>query len=134
MLKKDGYIFIEYPRFSCFESQFLGKYWLNRDIPRHLFHFTEEGIRNIAKRANLKIIDQKGIMSYQYSPYCLLASFIQVCKLPSLNLRLGVIKNIPTLLFLLIGAPLAFIFETIFYLLGQSPVGLIVLKKNTIKN
>lgn len=129
LLKKGGYIFIEYPRFSSLESRLLGKYWLQRDIPRHLFHFTEEGISNIADKANLKIIEQKGLMSYQYSPYCLLASFVQILRIPSLNLRLGIVKNIPTLLFLFIGAPMAFILETIFYLIGESPLGLIVLTK-----
>lgn len=129
LLNKGGYIFVEYPRFSSLESKILGKYWLQRDIPRHLFHFTEEGLRILAKRANLKVIGQKGLMSYQYSPYCLLASFVQIVKLPSLNLRLGVVKNIPTLLFLVIGAPIAFILETFLYLSGESPLGLIVLQK-----
>ncbi len=129
LLKSGGYIFIEYPRFSSLESKLLGKFWLQRDIPRHLFHFTEEGLRNIAERSNLKIVEQKGLMSYQYSPYCLLASFVQIVKLPSLNLRLGIIKNIPTLLFLMIGAPIAFILETLFYFVGESPLGLIVLQK-----
>ncbi len=131
LLKKDGYIFIEYPRFSSLESKLLGKYWLQRDIPRHLFHFTEEGLRNIAKRTQLKVVSQRGLISYQYSPYCLLASMVQILKLPSLNLRLGVIKNLPTLLFLAIGAPVSFILETILYLIGQSPLGLIVLKKTS---
>lgn len=129
LLKIDGYIFVEYPRFSSLESKILGKYWLQRDVPRHLFHFTEEGLRNLANKINLKVIEQKGLMSYQYSPYCLLASFIQIVKLPSLNLRLGITKNLPTLLFLLIGTPLALILETIFYLAGESPLGLIVLRK-----
>ena len=129
LLKKGGYIFVEYPRFSSLESKILGKYWLQRDIPRHLFHFTEEGLRILAKRVNLKVVEQKGIMSFQYSPYCLLASCVQILKLPSLNLRLGVVKNISTLLFLVIGAPLAFILETIFYFIGESPSGLLVLQK-----
>ena len=128
-LKQGGYVFVEYPKFSSFESKLLSKYWLQRDIPRHLFHFTEEGMRNVANLANLEVLEQKGLMSYQYSPYCLLASLAQIVKLPSLNLRVGLIKNIPTLLFLLIGAPLAFMLETIFYLLGESPLGLIVLTK-----
>lgn len=129
LLDKDGYIFVEYPRFSCLESKILGKFWLQRDIPRHLFHFSEEGLKNIANRAGLKVIAQKNLMSYQYSPYCLLASCVQILRLPSLNLRLGIIRNLPTLLFLLIGTPLAFILETLFYILNESPLGLIVIKK-----
>lgn len=129
LLKPNGLIFIEYPRFESIESKILGKYWLQRDIPRHLFHFTNKGLRNIAEIAGLKTIVQQGVMSFQYSPYCLLASFQQFIKLPILNLRLGIIKNIPTLLFLLIGAPIAFILEFVLYIIGQSPVGLTILKK-----
>lgn len=132
LLNKDGIIFVEYPRFSSLESQLLGKFWLQRDIPRHLFHFTEEGLKNIAKMTDLKVITQKGVMSYQYSPYCLLASFVQILKLPTLNLRLGVVKNLPTLLFLTLASPIAFIFEVILYFVGESPAGLIVLKKNNL--
>lgn len=129
LLKKDGLIFIEYPRFDSFESNILGRHWLQRDIPRHLFHFTKDGLRNIAKIANLRMITQTEIMSFQYSPYCLLAGIGQMLKIPILNLRLGIIKNITTLLFLAIGAPIAFILETIFYLIGESPLGLMVIKK-----
>jgi len=129
LLEKDGYIFVEYPRFSSFESRLLGKYWLQRDIPRHLFHFTEEGLRNIAKMTNLEVITQKGVMSYHYSPYCLLASLVKILKLPSLNLRLKIIKNLPTIFFLIIALPIAFLLEIIFYLTGESPAGIIVLKK-----
>ncbi len=129
LLKKNGLIFVEYPRFDSFESKILGKYWLQRDIPRHLFHFTETGIRNIAKKNNLKVLAQRGIMSYQYSPYCLLAGIIQILKLPTLDLRLGVIKNLPTLTLLIVGAPIAFILETFFYLIGESPLGLMILTK-----
>lgn len=130
LLSKNGFIFVEYPRFSSFESRVLGKYWLQRDTPRHLFHFTEKGLRNIAKMANLKVINQTSVLSYQYSPYCLLASMVQILKLQSLNLRKGIIKNLPNLIFLLIASPIAFILETIFYFIGESPTGLIVLKRN----
>lgn len=129
LLKTGGLIFVEYPRFGSLESKILGKYWLQRDIPRHLFHFTERGLRNIADRANLKVIKETEIMSFQYSPYCLLASVGQMLGMSTLNLRLGIIKNIPNLIFLSVGAPLAFIFEIMFYLIGESPLGLIILKK-----
>ncbi len=130
LLKKGGLILVEYPRFASLESRALGKFWLQRDIPRHLFHFTEEGLKIIAVRSKLRVLAQEGIMSYQYSPYCLLASLSQALKIPILNLRLGILKNLPTLIFLSIGAPLAFLLETFFYLIGESPIGLIVLEKH----
>lgn len=132
LLKKDGLIFVEYPRFDSFESKILGKYWLQRDIPRHLFHFTEEGFRNIANQLNLELVTQTEIMSFQYSPYCLLASTGQALGFHTLNLRLGVIKNLPNLFYLTIGAPLAFILEIVFYFLGESPLGLTILRKKQL--
>lgn len=130
LLNKNGLIFVEYPQFDSLESRILGKYWLQRDIPRHLLHFTKDGLRYIAKKNNLKVVTQEGILSYQYSPYCLLAGAIQILHLPTLNLRLGVIKNLPILTFLVLGAPIAFILETFFYFFGESPVGLLILKKS----
>lgn len=129
LLKENGLIFIEYPRFGSFESKILGKYWLQRDIPRHLFHFTEKGLDNIANRTSLKVAIKTEIMSFQYSPYCLLASMGQLLNMPTLNLRLGILRNLHILIFLLIGAPIAFILEIIFYLIGESPLGLMVIKK-----
>lgn len=129
LLNKDGLIFIEYPRFDSLESKILGKHWLQRDIPRHLFHFTEKGLLNIATKADLKAFTQTEIMSFQYSPYCLLASTGQILNMSTLNLRLGILKNFHKLIFLLVGAPIALTLEIIFYFIGESPLGLTVLKK-----
>lgn len=132
LLAKNGFIFVEYPRFGSFESRIFGKYWLQRDIPRHLFHFTEKGLANMANYSNLKIIRQKSILSWEYPPYCFLASLLSVLKMRPLNLRLGLAYNLPTLIFLSIMAPLSFLIETAFYFTGQSPIGLVVFKKRQI--
>lgn len=129
LLKNSGYIFVEYPRFSCFESKLLGKYWMQQDIPRHLFQFTDRGLLKIAERANLLSIAQKGILSYEYSPYCLLVSLMNILKLKPLNLRKGLVYNVPTLTFLIIFSPLAFITEIVLYFFNQAPVDLVVFKK-----
>lgn len=129
LLEKQGYIFIEYPRFSCLESKFFGKYWLNRDIPRHLFHFSEKGLGIIAKSAGLKVIDQRGLISYQYSPYCFVASVMKLLRIQPINFRVRSFNNFLVIFILFILAPLAYIYETIAYLLGESPVGLLVLKR-----
>lgn len=129
LLKDGGYIFIEYPRFSCLESKLLGKYWMQRDSPRHLFHFTDRGIVKIAQGADLKTIAQKGILSYEYSPYCLLVSFMNILKVKPLNLRKGLAYNIPIFIFITILSPFTFVIETIFYFVNQSPIGLVVFKK-----
>lgn len=129
LLKDNGYIFVEYPRFNCFESKILGEHWLQRDIPRHLFHFTDRGLAKIARRVNLKAVAQKCVLSYEYSPYCLLVSVMNILKIRPLNLRKGLTYNIPTFLFLAVFSPISFLAETILYFFNQSPTGLMVLKK-----
>lgn len=130
LLKKNGYIFVEYPRFSCFESRIFGKYWLNRDIPRHLCHFSESGLKFISNKVGLKAITQKGLISYQYSPYCFIASVMRVLRIEPINFRIRSLNNFVVIFLLMVLAPIAYIFETIAFQIGESPVGLLVLKKN----
>lgn len=129
LLKEGGYIFIECPKFNCWESKIFGKYWLHRDIPRHLVHFTNTGLQTIATRTGLQVVNQKSILSYEYSPMCLLVSLMNSLKVKPLNLRVKSFNNIFSLFLLAILSPLAFLIETIFFFFDQSPILLTILKK-----
>ena len=43
-LELDGKIFIALPNFKSFDSKYYERHWAALDIPRHLWHFTSEGI------------------------------------------------------------------------------------------
>ena len=60
-LNKDGKIFIAIPNFKSFDSKYYGKYWAGYDTPRHLWHFSREGIRLIAKKNNCIIFKERSL-------------------------------------------------------------------------
>ncbi len=57
LLKRDGTLFIAVPNYNSFDSNYYDKYWAGLDVPRHLYHFTQETIHVFAKEHNFKIIN-----------------------------------------------------------------------------
>lgn len=129
LLKKGGYIFVECPRFDSWESRFFQDKWLHLDIPRHLAHLTRKGLATIAIRNNLKVVNQSGMLVYEFSPYCFVVSLMIYLGIKPLNLRRRSIGNLSSMLLALLLLPLGFIIETIFHLFDQDPVELSVFKK-----
>lgn len=43
-LSKDGLVYIEVPRADSWQAKIGGKNWMHWDIPKHLTHWTEEGL------------------------------------------------------------------------------------------
>jgi glycosyltransferase involved in cell wall biosynthesis len=114
LLKKNGLIFIEYPLSNCFEAKLFGRYWFHLDPPRHLFHFTKEGLNIILSRVGLKKIEGGNVLALEYSPFGFIASFLTLSPLFILFLPLFII---------------AIIFEIIMWFICQSPISLIIAKK-----
>lgn len=129
LLKKGGYIFIECPRFDSWESKLFKDKWLHLDIPRHLAHLTREGLGILASRNNLKVINQSGVLIYEFSPYCFTVSLMRLLKIRPLNLREGFISNLTSIIIALMLLPLGIVFETIFHFFDQDPVELSVFQK-----
>lgn len=103
LLKSGGFIFIEYPRYGCLESRVFGSHWFHLDIPRHLVHFTDIGIKKMLTRVGYTIITQSGVLAFDYAPW-------------------GLVQNV----FLV---PFGVCVAVIEHLFGQSPIGLVVAKK-----
>ena len=98
LLNKGGYIFVECPRFDCWESKLFKDKWLHLDIPRHLAHLTREGIGILALRNNLKVVSQSGVLVYEFSPYCFTVSLMRLLKIRPLNLREVSISNLTSII------------------------------------
>lgn len=130
LLKKSGYIFVECPRFDCWESKIFKDKWLHLDIPRHLAHLSKEGLGIIAKRNKLNIISQTGMSVYEFSPYCFTVSLMLYLGIKPLNLRRKSISNLISILLALALLPMGVVAETIFHLFDQDPVQLSVFKKD----
>ncbi|MDC7994988.1 class I SAM-dependent methyltransferase [Altibacter sp. HG106] len=46
-LDKDGRLVIAVPNFKCYDACYYKEYWAAYDVPRHLFHFSKEGLTDL---------------------------------------------------------------------------------------
>lgn len=121
LLKKGGYLFVEYPRYLSFERKIFGKNWFHLDIPRHLFHFTDRGLDTIARRTGFSLIKKENVLAIEYAPLGLYISILNFLGIKAQPISLFL--TFPIFIF-------AFFLEIIVFFLGQSPIGLVVAKKN----
>lgn len=129
LLNKGGYIFVECPRFDSWESRFFKGKWLHLDIPRHLAQLTRKGLKTLALRNHLKIVNQKGMLVYELSPYGFTISLMHHLGIKPLSLKEKSVGNLISILIALIILPLGVIVETIFHLFDQDPIELSVFQK-----
>ncbi len=52
-LKPGGIFFVQVPNINSAESRVFGRYWQGLELPRHLFHYSPESLRNVAQIAGL---------------------------------------------------------------------------------
>lgn len=56
VMKKDSYLVLSMPNASSFSYRLFGKYTIDWDVPRHLFHFTPRTLAKIAAKAGLNVV------------------------------------------------------------------------------
>ena len=71
ILKPSGIAIIQVPNLRSFAFFISHKYYIHLDVPRHLFHFTQQTLEAYAKNARLKLIKIK----YYSSVIAILESF-----------------------------------------------------------
>lgn len=55
MLSPKGIIVIAVPNFKSYDAQYYGQYWAAYDVPRHLFHFSQTSIQNLANLQDMQL-------------------------------------------------------------------------------
>ncbi len=129
LLKKGGYIFIEYPRFDSFESRLFKNYWFHLDPPRHLSHLTPKGLDKILSRVKLISSSHRGVFAFEYSVGGFASSILNVF-LPT---QKDFFKNSKNTFFLFLLIPLILIslfIEVFLFIIGRSPIYLSIAQKN----
>lgn len=127
LLKKSGYLFIEYPRFSSIERKIFGMHWFHLDIPRHLAHFTDRGIVQLLTQNGFTVKEMLPVNALEYSVWGLFASIMS-----SIGIHFENKQKRVTLFFILLFLPLLIIvacIEMLTFLFGDSPIGLVVAQK-----
>ncbi len=55
ILKDDGILYLSVPNAAFFESYLFGRYCYNLEVPRHLYFFTIESLRNLLEKKGVQI-------------------------------------------------------------------------------
>ncbi len=56
LLKPEGLLVIAVPNFKSLDAQHYGPFWAAFDVPRHLWHFSQKAISNLASRHQMKVV------------------------------------------------------------------------------
>lgn len=58
LVRPQGALIIAVPNFKSFDARYYGKFWAAYDVPRHLWHFSKESMKNLfAENFHLKKIE-----------------------------------------------------------------------------
>lgn len=88
-IKSGGYFIVAVPNHKSFDAQQYENYWAGYDVPRHLYHFSENDIKNLANQHNLtleKTLPMKwdayyvSMLSEKYKNGNLLSAFLSGLK------------------------------------------------------
>ena len=133
LLSSGGYILVEYPRFGCLESKIFGKFWYHLDLPRHLFHFTDSGLKRMIFANGLSVIEKRPVFAPEYTIAGLAASVLNFLRLSVADLPTSPKSSPIHVLTLVMIVPLLALStaaEIILFCIGQSPIGVIVARKD----
>jgi 2-polyprenyl-3-methyl-5-hydroxy-6-metoxy-1,4-benzoquinol methylase len=56
MLAPDGLLVAEVPNFSSVQARLFGAHWFNLDVPRHLFHYSPDGLSRVVDSAGFEVL------------------------------------------------------------------------------
>lgn len=75
VLKMKGRLIIEVPNFKSAAACIFKEDWFSLDVPRHIYHFAPESLRNLLTDKGFRIIHIK-YFSIEHSPFSMLQSFL----------------------------------------------------------
>jgi 2-polyprenyl-3-methyl-5-hydroxy-6-metoxy-1,4-benzoquinol methylase len=56
LLKPNGYLVIAVPNYKSFDAKYYKKYWAAFDVPRHLWHFSQNTISKLVEEKGMEVI------------------------------------------------------------------------------
>lgn len=127
LLKENGIILVEVPRFCSLESVIFGKKWYHLSPPRHLSHFTSGGLKRLLEMEGFCVIKQKNIFAFEYSVWGFIQSLLNFFQSQEKATAILIRKKNTSkkMLFVfpaLVTLPIAILAEIFFYLMGSSPI------------
>lgn len=59
LLSNDGHVVIAVPNFKSFDANYYQEFWAAYDVPKHLWHFSQKGIKRLFKENQFKLVKTK---------------------------------------------------------------------------
>lgn len=59
LLDSDGKLIVAVPNFKSYDAQYYKEFWAAYDVPRHLWHFSQESIHKIFESLQMKVVETK---------------------------------------------------------------------------
>jgi 2-polyprenyl-3-methyl-5-hydroxy-6-metoxy-1,4-benzoquinol methylase len=59
LLKGNGKLFVAVPNYNSYDAEVYKAYWAAYDVPRHLYHFTPNSMKQLLATAGLKVVSIK---------------------------------------------------------------------------
>jgi len=56
LLKPEGVLVIAVPNYKSFDAKHYKNFWAAFDVPRHLWHFSQQSISNLFNKVNMKVV------------------------------------------------------------------------------
>ena len=121
--KKGGIVAIAVPNFGSWQASLFGKHWFHLDLPRHLYHFTNESLDSILKNTHFDVLEVQ-TQSLDQNLYGFIQSFLNL-SLPFLppNHLYGLLKKNSTHAFL-----------KLFLLLCYTPILAVLIPLSILEN
>jgi len=61
VLKPNGIVIVAVPNHNSYDAKYYKNYWAAWDVPRHLWHFSREGLKKVFKQYRLKCVKEIGL-------------------------------------------------------------------------
>ena len=95
ILKPGGKLIVAVPNFSSWQARLFGPAWFHLDLPRHLFHFSADGLEQLVSDCSFEC-GRMDHFSLRQNPYGWLQSFLnRNPKFPRNRLYRSLKKNAP---------------------------------------
>ena len=97
LLKPNGRIIIAVPNFKSFDAHYFNDYWAAYDVPRHLWHFSQQSISNVFSEIQMKLESTHPLLMDAYY-VSLLSNKLKTGSHRLLSsLRIGFLSNLKAL-------------------------------------
>jgi 2-polyprenyl-3-methyl-5-hydroxy-6-metoxy-1,4-benzoquinol methylase len=111
ILDNGGKLLIAVPNYQAYDATYYGNYWASLDVPRHLYHFTQESMQHLADTFGLELISQEpmvfdsfyvAMLSEQYKENENPKAFLKALKIGFIsNWKARKSRNYSSILFIL---------------------------------